>query len=550
MSTGLPISQWPNELTDYPADWLQYFAPAGDDVPGNVTEKATFANWQRLMQGRAANIAVLRALVATTIPNGTTLLLDGHTNPTVGGGLFVLNNSGTVGANMDDNGLLVHAAGGPPVTDQAAWYWDRRAIVNEVKPEHYGAVGDGTTDDTVAVQAAINAGYCVLQRGKTYLLNSPLTMPEGGVLNGNGATLKAGAALSRQISVVSKNDIRIFNTTFLGQCSEYNVYFETSKGIKFHGNTFEDAVIATYWLGVTFSQITSNTFLNGTRNCVILRPGSSYNVVGYNTVEHNAGATQHCLDIEATGGQNPATYNTFIGNTVNSTVNAIQITGENAQYNTCVGNTMAVSGGGTIPGIKLDGCVDAVVSSNIIDGAYGLTDAGLRTNAIGNFVRPTGNGISITNPGAGGGTSGDGQYIGNRIIANGASAGRGISTNRPNNHIEGNYIQGFVSDGINADDAAATNITIINNVIVGSGRYGIYTSGVNATVQNTVIRSGTGTYAALFLGNDTTVLDVELISNSGQLLRFGGAAQTGTFVRTRNAAWLNNFDPGNTSWTP
>ena len=155
MSTGeLPISQWPTDLTDYPTDWSQFFVPAGDDVPAGATPKALFADFQRLMQGRVANTTTLRAIDATNIPTGTRLTLDGHTNEGVGGGLLRLDKSGTIGANVDDNGLYFHAAGGPAVTDPFAWYWVRTDTT--LTPEMYGA-GVVAGDESAALQAWLNA---------------------------------------------------------------------------------------------------------------------------------------------------------------------------------------------------------------------------------------------------------------------------------------------------------------------------------------------------------------------------------------------------------
>lgn len=61
-----------------------------------------------------------------------------------------------------------------------------------VTPEDYGAVGDGTTDDSEAVQDACDAGYAVyFGSGKTYYLASTVTIDHDcHLFGGEGATIK------------------------------------------------------------------------------------------------------------------------------------------------------------------------------------------------------------------------------------------------------------------------------------------------------------------------------------------------------------------------
>lgn len=68
--------------------------------------------------------------------------------------------------------------------------------ISYTTPEEHGAVGDGITDDTAAINAAFNAETTVVfKNGTTYLITDSINIPDGGQLLGNNATilLKAGS---------------------------------------------------------------------------------------------------------------------------------------------------------------------------------------------------------------------------------------------------------------------------------------------------------------------------------------------------------------------
>lgn len=87
-----------------------------------------------------------------------------------------------------------------------------------VFPEDYGAVGDGTTDDTAAFNLAEgNNVTLVLKPGTTYLVdNFALTSRSNFTIEGNGATLKrkAGDGDKRICTFTDCSDIRINNVRF------------------------------------------------------------------------------------------------------------------------------------------------------------------------------------------------------------------------------------------------------------------------------------------------------------------------------------------------
>ncbi len=62
--------------------------------------------------------------------------------------------------------------------------------IKPATPEMFGAVGDGVTDDALAIQSALNAGgYVLFGTGKTYKVQSRLFLREDTVVDFNGATV-------------------------------------------------------------------------------------------------------------------------------------------------------------------------------------------------------------------------------------------------------------------------------------------------------------------------------------------------------------------------
>lgn len=65
-----------------------------------------------------------------------------------------------------------------------------------ISPDDYGAVGNGITDDSAAFSKAFAvSGNLVLTKGKTYYIETPLTVTTNVHIIGSGATISAGSAL-------------------------------------------------------------------------------------------------------------------------------------------------------------------------------------------------------------------------------------------------------------------------------------------------------------------------------------------------------------------
>lgn len=102
-----------------------------------------------------------------------------------------------------------------------------------VTPELYGAVGDGVTDDTNAINDAFNSGYAVFFSPKTYLIDGVVgTTITDGIIIGNNATLKIkpndseyyigvkaiGKTLITDLTILGDRDSHIGTTGEFGHC--------------------------------------------------------------------------------------------------------------------------------------------------------------------------------------------------------------------------------------------------------------------------------------------------------------------------------------------
>jgi len=97
-------------------------------------------------------------------------------------------------------------------------------VQRAVTPEEYGALGDGVTNDTAAIQAAFNSGSPVLFPNKTYRassLNVPANLhvssPAGGILKGN-------TGMAKILNVSGTSNVLIEGLTIHGGGQTTDIY--------------------------------------------------------------------------------------------------------------------------------------------------------------------------------------------------------------------------------------------------------------------------------------------------------------------------------------
>lgn len=124
-------------------------------------------------------LADLRALATAAIADGATALVRGYAVLGDGGeGLFRWDAAAT---GTDNGGTLI-----TPDGSIGAGRWERMLFGGQAMVRHFGARGDGVTDDTAAVNRAMAVGPVVFGAGE-FAVNGPLVIP------GSGSVVWVGA---------------------------------------------------------------------------------------------------------------------------------------------------------------------------------------------------------------------------------------------------------------------------------------------------------------------------------------------------------------------
>jgi parallel beta-helix repeat protein len=344
--------------------------------------------------------------------------------------------------------------------------------LNYINVKDYGATGNGSADDTAAIQAAINAipstGGAVFVPPGTYNINATgLTIIYSNTaLIGAGAssTLFAnvtGSATTNIITVTSLNNVEISSLALNGNKSA-----RTTSGIETQQNgiyltgcskcricdvySHDNPATGICFDSTTYTIIEGNECYSNGRNGIYLNfSNSNYNIIKGNVCQ----GSRDYHGIACSNGQN----NTFVGNVCYNNAGAgIDLDGTSS-YNTIEGNTLVGNAQqglflDTVVGFSATYCsvVGNIIQNNKQEGIR-MIDSQFNTlvsNAVTNNSQQTANaydGIRIET-----GTTGASNNLiaNNKISINHKNGIELISSDSTGNIIENNDLRGNTSNGL------------------------------------------------------------------------------------------------------
>lgn len=361
-------------------------------------------------------------------------------------------------------------------------------ITKTFNPLMYGAVGDGATDDTAAVQAtltqaALSNGNVVIPFGSTFLVDA-LTVPSGIRIWGLGTLkYKAESSSFRLLDLTSVSNVVIEEITLDGNVANQSTWSQFRHSIAMTSctdcdvracrfqNTIGDGV---YLSDATRVTVTDNRFIgtNVNRNGVTVISGTDVTITKNHFVGMARPDMPGAIDVE------PDADTDTIGRVL------------------IAQNIILGDGGGTITlqqGIAIQNANDAAVTGililgNLIRGdlRYGIAIFGGATH--GAFVDVASNRVeTITISHAIISSNNTGVIAGNHIRD--VSAGSGIHWLGGTLTISGNFIASAYSYGINEAGAMEDAGAILDNQIVDCGHLaGISTGGISTTGNRIDVR--------------------------------------------------------------
>ena len=366
------------------------------------------------------------------------------------------------------------------------------ALTAFVNVKSYGAVGDGTTDDTAAIQAAVNASDGVFFPSGTYKVTSPVTLKANNTVFGEGAS-----------SVIFYAAVSPPNSqgAFFAKSGSSTTYIDniTICDLKFLGQ------VAT--LG--FSEFVHLISLNGVRNCVVERCViEGFRGDGIYIGSGDTGAEErHNINVTVRD-----CYINGVNNDNRNGVSIVDGSGINIDNNYFVNTTRS----------NMPGAIDVEPDSNVY---HIIRDISIRNNRIVSCGGNVGN-ISIFMPSIAYTTMPNGFNIENNYIQSGNAYGIYFSY--------GNFTGGPITEATSEFSLRIANNTINYGATTGRG-FGLGNANDTIVENNTFI----GGTTSLMGGASLNLLDVTLQNNTfvdvtNGVDPFAVSVYTGTRIKFEN----------------
>ena len=404
----------------------------------------------------------------------------------------------------------------------------------------YGAVGDGVTDDTAAIQAALNVGGTVLFPPGTYILNGNLTIGNNTTLIGSGKAstiLHLGPSNYIHFSgdYSGMENLQVYKTTTAGNYVQVGVLslsdpaqsrFTRIDNCKFDLGSFPSfvnyACIGNY---KSFDLRVTNCLLTTGHLCLITKYFSSQRITFENNVcdlKVGANGSAELVKIEAVL-EAYINNNTFYSTDTSSSSGLLSLlTLESGSYQTMVSNNKFINDYGY--GIRIENAdsptypgKECIIENNvfesdmtnaycILSGNTEVSDFNVNNNTFIGKVLFYNNGATI-----------DSNYFN----GNGDTANTGITLRGDNLVFKNNTIRGY-QYGLTLGSTVSgrmDNLAVIGNYFIGQDNDSVtlkYLLGNSSFANNVIIHeTATGIGSLYCFGSGTAAgEDILTISNN------------------------------------
>jgi len=452
-----------------------------------------------------------------------------------------------------------------------------------VHVKDFGAIGDGTADDTTAIQNALNASSAVYfgGPGNTYKITAALTVNSGQVIFGEFATVQQTTNNTQMFNIGTQSNITItginavgVGTDFIDSDSSLAVgVYTTGTGasnILVENNKFTNfSYTAVRFVGVTNGYANNNIIAGpGTP---ILTPGTSYrcyglladvgcNIINFNNNQISKTAQGITLNYASNVivdsnqlnnivsqhgiycGNN--TYDIIMSNNIINSPYYIGIKCQTSDTSATVNNQNV-----SITGNVINNAGDQGIFVGNADGASAHTHKVENVTITGNSVRYSGGyNINVNNA--------QNCIISSNVVQNSSQGGIILQSN---NYVtvEGNHVLNAFWSGI-LDGYSNTNVTITNNKIVDcavatltGNTYGIFfQGGTSININNNTITDGNakmsnGIYIAGGTQNTFDIYDNIVSASTVTAIKFDSA----TPLQKYSGNYLNGTSGAATGYT-